>query len=88
MSKQYSIPESTILTLKTHFEQATQKHEPGHSAHECLSFIREEYKELEAEVFKQENQREDWKLMREAYHIAVTALRFVIDLYGGGSGGN
>lgn len=88
MSKQYSIPESAILTLQTHFEHATQKHDPGHSPHECLSFIREEYKELEAEVFKQESQREDWRMMREAYHIAVTALRFVIDLYGGGSGGN
>ena len=50
------------------------------SPHEGLAVIREEYLELEQEVFKQHNQRTIEALRKEARQVAAMALRFMVDL--------
>jgi len=50
------------------------------SPHEGLAIIREEYLELEAEVFKQHHKRDNFRMAEEARQLAAMAARFMLDL--------
>jgi hypothetical protein len=64
--------------------RATSLHGDFQSAHEGLAVIREEYLELESEVFWGRKTRSDavWldRIEREAVQIAAMALRFIVDV--------
>ena len=69
---------SILDELQEHVRLARDKHpEAYHSYHEGYSFIKEEFDELWDSI------RLDWRkpeMRKEAFHIAVTALRFIEDL--------
>lgn len=58
---------------------AISKYEPFNSAHEGLAIIREEYKELEQEVFKKQSEYDMGKMNKEALQLATMAIRFIVD---------
>ncbi len=47
---------------------------PFHSLHEALGVIREEYVELETEIFKNPRERDPGALRKEAVQLAAMAL--------------
>lgn len=49
------------------------------SEHEGIAVIREEYKELEREVFKNPAVRDSVAMRKEAQHLGAMAMRFLID---------
>lgn len=53
---------------------------PFHSTHEGLAIIREEYLELEREVFKKQSEYDRVMMRKEAVHLGAMALRFIYDL--------
>ena len=71
---------NVLNDIATEYQIATDKFGPFHSAHEGLGIIREEYKELEEEIFKQFELRDNAKLRKEAIHLATMAVRFIIDV--------
>ncbi len=48
--------------------------------HEGIAVIREEYLELEREVFKKQTEYDMAKMRKEAIHVAAMAMRFILDL--------
>lgn len=50
------------------------------SPHEGISIIREEYLELEQEVFKNPQVKDKSKMQKEATQLAAMAVRFLVDL--------
>jgi hypothetical protein len=48
--------------------------------HEGIAVIREEYLELEREVFKKQTEYDCAALRKEAVHVAAMAMRFILDL--------
>lgn len=60
--------------------RATELFPPFYSAHEGLAIIREEYLELEEEVFKNPSTRDTSKMREEAIQLGSMALRFVHDV--------
>ena len=68
-----------IGLIEREYNKAVYKH-PGkrHTAHEAYAYILEEVRELEKEVFQQEQDIE--KMRIEAAHIIVTAIRFIQDI--------
>lgn len=69
-----------MMDVLERFDDAVQRFHPYNSAHEGIAVIREEYLELEHEVFKRERSRDPHVLRAEAIDIAVTAIRFVVDM--------
>ncbi|MCK5016430.1 MAG: hypothetical protein KAS32_05085 [Candidatus Peribacteraceae bacterium] len=59
---------------------AAMKFPPFHSTHEGIAIIREEYIELEDEVFMKQSEYDLVKMRREAVHLGAMALRFIHDL--------
>ena len=59
---------------------AARKFGAFHSTHEGLAIIREEYLELEREVFKKQSEYDVAKMRGEAIHLGAMALRFIYDL--------
>jgi Ser/Thr protein kinase RdoA (MazF antagonist) len=59
------------------FAKASNRFENFHSAHEGLAVIREEYLELEDEVFH----GNPVARYKEAKQLAAMAIRFMVDLY-------
>jgi len=59
---------------------ATLQFPPFHSAHEGLAVIREEYTELECEVFKKQSEYDMANMRREAIQLGAMALRFIYDV--------
>ena len=60
--------------------EASKKFRPFISAHEGIAVIREEYKELEKEIFKQFNVRTKEAMREEAKQLGAMALRFMVDI--------
>lgn len=64
--------------------RAQKIHEPMATAHHGIAVIREEYKELENEVFKKESIRDNDRMIEEATQVAAMGMRFLIDVCGVG----
>lgn len=69
-----------LLVVDNEIQEATGKFGPMASPHEGIAVIREEYIELEKEVFKQFTARDTGKMRKEAKHLAAMAIRFMMDL--------
>ena len=67
------------VQVEKEFFRAINNFSPFHSPHEGIAIIREEYKELETEVFLQHDVRTKEKMRHEATQIAAMALRFMVD---------
>ncbi len=67
--------EDAFLLIRGEISQATNKFGPIASAHEGIAIIREEYLEMEREVFHGDHQR----AMEEAVQLAAMAVRFLVD---------
>lgn len=61
-------------------DRAIRKYPRFQSAHEGIAVLREEYLELETEVFKRPKKRRNGKMREEAIQTAAMALRFVMDV--------
>jgi len=59
---------------------ASQIHQPFHSAHEGLAVLQEEYEELKTEVFKERSYRPYGRMREEALQVGAMALRFIYDV--------
>lgn len=71
-----------LVAIKKEYERSREKFQPFHSPHEGLSILREEYKELEEEVFKNHDIRVKERMYTEAKHVAAMALSFMVDCCG------
>lgn len=81
MSETLVCRQSAAAQLATEeLESATRNYFPFASAHEGIAIIREEYLELEEEVFKKPSARSTERMRKEATQLAAMALRFVVDL--------
>jgi rRNA processing protein Krr1/Pno1 len=72
--------EHAIGILMEEHRIAVLQHKPFHSAHEGIAVIKEEYDELEKEIWKKREQRDSSKLLKEAAHVAAMGLRFMVDV--------
>jgi len=61
------------------YQKASKLFPPMASPHEGLAIIREEYLELEEEVFKQHHTRTNENMRKEAKQVAAMAIRFMMD---------
>ncbi len=75
--------ESIAAELAIEADRAAQRFQPFHSTHEGYGVITEEYKELEAELFKKQSEYDMAKMRKEAVHLGAMALRFIYDLIDG-----
>jgi hypothetical protein len=64
--------------IQQELERARLHFSDFRSYHEGISVIREEYLELEHEVFQREQDRD--KMRKESLHLAAMCLRFLEDL--------
>lgn len=69
--------------IRRELERAQSRFGPYHSPHEAIAVIREEYLELEREVFG--NMGLSPNAQVEAVQIAAVAARYLVDLFGGGA---
>jgi hypothetical protein len=67
--------DDAILLVRDELRRATQRFGPMASAHEGIAVIREEYLELEREIFHGDPQQ----AIEEAIQLAAMALRFLVD---------
>lgn len=65
--------------IRAEYYDAAGRFEPFNSEHEGIAVIREEYAELEREVFRSPRQRDRAALEKEAKQLGAMALRFLID---------
>lgn len=68
--------EDALLLVRHELHQATEKFGPMASAHEGVAVIREEYLELENEVFHGTLE----EMVNEAIQLAAMATRFLVDV--------
>ena len=59
------------------YDRATENFGCFASAHEGIAVLREEYLELEREVFKKNPNK--IKMMKEAIQVGAMAMRFLVD---------
>ena len=78
IQKNNQIDSYILRALMDEYSYATSKFGKFLSPHEGISIIREEYKELENEVFNKN--RNYPKMWREATHLATMAIRFMNDV--------
>ena len=72
--------ETAIHLIVQEYGRATNKNGPFHSAHEGYAVILEELDELKAEIWKNEQNRDYDKMMREAVQVAAMGIRFIVDI--------
>jgi len=58
---------------------ASKKYGSFTSTHEGIAVIREEYLELEREVFKKQSEYDMDEMIKEARQLGAMALRFLVD---------
>lgn len=63
------------LDLVNAISEAEQRYKEYNSPHEGFAIILEEVDELKEEVWKKHH--DEWRMYKEATHIAVTAVRFM-----------
>jgi hypothetical protein len=70
--------EVIIDMVSQELDKARLNFDPMTTYHEGIAVIREEYLELESEVFNREQDRD--KMRKECIHLAAMAIRFLEDL--------
>lgn len=70
--------ERVVDLVRRELVKATGKHRQILTVHEGVGVVLEEYREFEAEVFRQ--QIDESALRKEALHVAAMGARFVLDL--------
>jgi len=70
---------NAFALVKIELSEATSKFGKFASQHEGIAVIREEYLELEKEVFKKQSEYDHNQLKKEATQLAAMAIRFLID---------
>lgn len=81
MSETLVCRQSAVSQLvEEELQRAMQNYVCFLSPHEGIAIIREEYRELEDEVFLKPSARSTEKMKREAVQLAAMAIRFVVDL--------
>ena len=78
----YREVELAMESVGRELNRAYDDHGNYRSAHEGYAVILEEVRELEREVFAKQGERYREKMKLEASHIAVTAIRFMVDVCG------
>ena len=68
--------DDVMLLIRAELERATELHGPMHGPHEALGVIREEYLELEREIFHGDDAM---NALEEAVQLAAMAARFCVD---------
>jgi hypothetical protein len=68
--------DDALLLIRAELEKATDKFGPMASSHEGIAVIREEYLELEREVFHGDHQNS----IEEAIQLGAMAARFIVDM--------
>ncbi len=72
--------EAVMERVYVEFRRGAAQISPFSSAHEAIAKIREEYLELEREIFEKKRDEENWPLrLEEACHIAAVAFKFMIE---------
>jgi len=66
--------------IKKEYDRATQKFSSFKNGHEGIAIIREEYLELEREIFTKQSEYDIEKIRKEAIQLGAMALRFLHDL--------
>ena len=69
----------TIQLIKKELELARNKFPKFNTEHEGIAVIREEYLELEQEVFKKQSEYNIDQIKKEAIQLGAMAMRFLID---------
>ena len=77
MAKLYS---RELRDVSEELDRALRKFGRFHSAHEGIAVLREEYIELEQEVFKRAKKRRPAKMRAEAIQVAAMAIRFAMEV--------
>ncbi len=72
-----AVGEGAIGEVVAEWQRASAKFPPFHSGHEGIAVLREEYRELEDEVFWG---KDPAKLREEAVQTAAMGLRFITDV--------
>ncbi len=75
-----AIPKCLIDEVNKEHDYVVANFGEFHSAHEGLAIIREEYRELEDEVFVNQKYRSMKEMRKEALQLATMALRFIVDV--------
>ncbi len=75
--------EKAVWLIELEYQFAARNFTPFASPHEGIAIIREEYLELEREVFHGTPD----KAQKEAVQVAAMAIRFLVDSCGVGSDG-
>ena len=68
-----------IIEIKQELNNAETSYDPFHSEHEGVAIIREEYLELEKEIFKKRSNYDHDKIRKGAIHLGAMVLRFLQD---------
>lgn len=76
--------EYALALIRKELSSAQGHYGPMRSPHEGHSIIREEFMELEGEVFAKHGQRDEDKLRSEATQVGAMAARFIVDIVEGG----
>lgn len=77
MAKLYS---RALRDVAAELDAALRKYPRFASAHEGYSFLLEEVRELEREVFRSPKKRRNGRMRREAVQVAAMAVRFLVDV--------
>jgi len=70
-----------LIKIEIELSDATKKYGRFASTHEALGVIREEYLELEKEIFKNPRQYDWEKMKHEVIQLGAMATRFLVDFY-------
>ena len=66
-----------LRLIRDELHSAMKQHNPMNSPHEAIGVIREEYKELEDEIFEKIQSKQMMKY--EAVQLAAMCVRFILD---------
>lgn len=69
-----------MIQIQNECLAASEQYPEFHSAHEGYGVLAEEFRELEAEIFKNHHNRDLSKMRHEAIQVAAMAVRLIHDV--------